>query len=203
MNGSISRRHLVCSVLSATLTANKSLSAPGTEADITSMTLENVSAHIRRRSLSPVEVTRACLDRIERLNPKLNAFSLVTSERAMSQAATAEKDPDRQMAWSSPWHSRRDQGQYRRCRRGDERSAIGAPRSYSRRGLGSCASAKSIGCRHSRQAQPARDRIWNDVCNQLLRPCAQSLGCRLHLGWKLRRVRCRGFSRALLWGHSH
>ena len=44
----------------------------------------------RRRELSPVEVAQATLDRIERLNPKLNAFVTVTPERALEDARRAE-----------------------------------------------------------------------------------------------------------------
>ena len=39
----------------------------------------------RKRTLSPVEVTRAVLARIERFNPVLNAFNLV-SETALEDA---------------------------------------------------------------------------------------------------------------------
>ncbi len=44
----------------------------------------------RRGSLSPVEVTRAVLDRIEMLNPKLNAYLHVDREYALRQARAAE-----------------------------------------------------------------------------------------------------------------
>jgi Asp-tRNA(Asn)/Glu-tRNA(Gln) amidotransferase A subunit family amidase len=37
------------------------------------------------KTLSPVEVTRAILDRIERLNPALNAFTVITAELALSR----------------------------------------------------------------------------------------------------------------------
>src|SRR5829696_9053063 len=43
------------------------------------------------RELSPVEVTRAILERIERLNPELNAFTVVTPELALEQASMAER----------------------------------------------------------------------------------------------------------------
>lgn len=44
----------------------------------------------RMRSLSPVEVTQAVLDRIERLNPKLNAYLYVDADGAMKTARAAE-----------------------------------------------------------------------------------------------------------------
>ncbi len=43
------------------------------------------------KALSPVEVTRAILDRIERLNPALNAFTTITPELALKQAGEAER----------------------------------------------------------------------------------------------------------------
>lgn len=44
----------------------------------------------RARRLSPVEVTRAILDRIARLNPSLNAFCLVDEAAALADARAAE-----------------------------------------------------------------------------------------------------------------
>src|SRR5512139_2479326 len=46
---------------------------------------------IRTRAVSPVEVTRAVLARIERLNPRLNAFLTVTADLALAQAKSAEE----------------------------------------------------------------------------------------------------------------
>src|SRR4029450_13514369 len=45
---------------------------------------------IRRRALSPVEITRAVLGRIERLNPRLGAYVLVHAGRALGEARAAE-----------------------------------------------------------------------------------------------------------------
>ncbi|HYB10322.1 MAG TPA: amidase [Alphaproteobacteria bacterium] len=42
------------------------------------------------RKLSPVELTKSCLARIERLNGKLSAFISVTAERALVEAKAAE-----------------------------------------------------------------------------------------------------------------
>ena len=46
---------------------------------------------IRSKKLSPVELTKAVLERIERVDPKLNAFCLVTAEAAMKEAREAEQ----------------------------------------------------------------------------------------------------------------
>jgi aspartyl-tRNA(Asn)/glutamyl-tRNA(Gln) amidotransferase subunit A len=51
-----------------------------------------LAALVRRRALSPVELVRALLDRIERLQPALNAYTVVDPERALAQARQAERD---------------------------------------------------------------------------------------------------------------
>jgi aspartyl-tRNA(Asn)/glutamyl-tRNA(Gln) amidotransferase subunit A len=50
-----------------------------------------LAALIRSKKLSPVELTRALLERIERVNPKLNAFVTVTADLAMDTAKKAEQ----------------------------------------------------------------------------------------------------------------
>jgi aspartyl-tRNA(Asn)/glutamyl-tRNA(Gln) amidotransferase subunit A len=50
-----------------------------------------LAASIRAKKLSPVEVTRAVLARIERLNPGLNAFVTVPAEAAICAATKAEE----------------------------------------------------------------------------------------------------------------
>ncbi len=47
---------------------------------------------IRRRELSPVELTQACLERIERREGRINAFITVMGEEAMSVARGAESE---------------------------------------------------------------------------------------------------------------
>ena len=46
---------------------------------------------IRRRELSPVEITRAVLERVDQLNGRLGAYVLVHAERALKQAHQAEQ----------------------------------------------------------------------------------------------------------------
>jgi len=45
----------------------------------------------RRRERSPVEVARDALERVERVQPRVNAFVTVTGELALEQAAAAER----------------------------------------------------------------------------------------------------------------
>ena len=54
--------------------------------------ISELAPRLRRREISPVEITRDCLDRIERMNPSLNAFITVMSESAMEQARRAEAE---------------------------------------------------------------------------------------------------------------
>ncbi len=49
------------------------------------------AAAVRRREISSTELTRAYLERIERLNPKLNAYVLTTPQLALEQAKAADE----------------------------------------------------------------------------------------------------------------
>jgi len=54
------------------------------------MTARQLASAYRRKKLSPVEVVDAVLERIERLNPKLNAFCLIRAQEARREAKRAE-----------------------------------------------------------------------------------------------------------------
>jgi aspartyl-tRNA(Asn)/glutamyl-tRNA(Gln) amidotransferase subunit A len=56
------------------------------------LSASELGRRIARREVSPVEVTRAHLARIERFDAKLNAFLLVTAGRALAEAAVAERE---------------------------------------------------------------------------------------------------------------
>ncbi len=66
-------------------------------------TIVELAPRLRRKEISPVEVTRACLDRIEKLNPMLNAFITVTAESALAEARAAEIEISRG-EWRGPLH---------------------------------------------------------------------------------------------------
>ena len=66
-------------------------------------TISELAQRLRRRKISPVEITRACLDRIEKLNPALNAFITVMAESALAEARAAEVQIARGQ-WRGPLH---------------------------------------------------------------------------------------------------
>ena len=60
--------------------------------DLCHLTIAQAGALIRAGDLSPVDLTEAFLARIEELNPVLNAYVLVTVERAREDARRAERE---------------------------------------------------------------------------------------------------------------
>lgn len=54
------------------------------------LTIAEASRRIARRELSPVELTEACLRRIETLDSQLDSFVTVTADRARAEAKAAE-----------------------------------------------------------------------------------------------------------------
>ena len=65
--------------------------------------ISETSELLRRKKISPVELTKACLDRIDQLNPILNAFITVTHESAITQACVAENEIQHGH-WRGPLH---------------------------------------------------------------------------------------------------
>src|ERR1043166_4604389 len=78
-------------------------------------TAVELAAAIRARRVSPVEVTRAALDRINRAQPELNAFITIAEESALAQGRTAEAatmrgeavQREKQRISRLPWNSPR------------------------------------------------------------------------------------------------
>jgi aspartyl-tRNA(Asn)/glutamyl-tRNA(Gln) amidotransferase subunit A len=63
-----------------------------TAADPCFLTVAEAAALIRDKKLSPVELTRAYLDRIERLNGRLHAYVRVLHDEALAGARAAERE---------------------------------------------------------------------------------------------------------------
>jgi aspartyl-tRNA(Asn)/glutamyl-tRNA(Gln) amidotransferase subunit A len=66
-------------------------------------TIVALAPRLRRKEISPLELTRACLERIEQLNPRLNAFITVTADSALAEARVAESEILRGQ-WRGPLH---------------------------------------------------------------------------------------------------
>src|SRR5881296_446888 len=62
------------------------------DTDLAFASIEEIGRLFRKRKLSPVEVTKLILARIELVNPKLNAYITVTAELALAQAKKAESE---------------------------------------------------------------------------------------------------------------
>jgi aspartyl-tRNA(Asn)/glutamyl-tRNA(Gln) amidotransferase subunit A len=67
------------------------------------LSITKVSELIRQGKVSPVELVTLCLERIERLNPKLNAFITVTAAQVLKEAQEAEKEI-KGGNWKGPLH---------------------------------------------------------------------------------------------------
>jgi aspartyl-tRNA(Asn)/glutamyl-tRNA(Gln) amidotransferase subunit A len=71
--------------------------------DLTGLTIKKASDLLRRKAVSAVELTQACLQRIETYDPLLNAFITVSREQALS--AAREMDAElRRGNWRGPLH---------------------------------------------------------------------------------------------------
>ena len=56
------------------------------------LTIAGAADLLRRKQISPVELTNACLERIEQLNPSINAFITVMHDSAIAEARAAEAE---------------------------------------------------------------------------------------------------------------
>src|SRR5579859_3193526 len=97
--------HGKCSHASSDILGERTMPSPANSSasELPLLDLAAASRAVQKKEVSPVELTRACLERIERLNPKLNAFITVTNEMALEQARTAEAEIARG-EWKGPLH---------------------------------------------------------------------------------------------------
>jgi aspartyl-tRNA(Asn)/glutamyl-tRNA(Gln) amidotransferase subunit A len=82
---------------------DKQVAAAGDRSNLSELDLRELSQLVRKKQISPVQLTHECLTRIERLNGKLNAFITVTPESALAEARTAELEIQRGR-WRGPLH---------------------------------------------------------------------------------------------------
>ena len=70
----------------------RSAGQSASDAELTFMTVADAAALIAKKKLSPVELVRAHLDRISRVNSQINGYITVLDERAMAKAREAEAE---------------------------------------------------------------------------------------------------------------
>jgi aspartyl-tRNA(Asn)/glutamyl-tRNA(Gln) amidotransferase subunit A len=94
------RSFLAGSAAAAGLTLKPAFGAPQ---DLASLTLKAASELLRLKAASPVDLTQACLKRIESYNSTLHAFITVTREQALATAREMEAE-QRRGKWRGPLH---------------------------------------------------------------------------------------------------
>ena len=101
MDAKHSRRAFVAAGIGTVASASKA--ASGAPQDLTALTLRQASQIVHNKAVSPVELTQACLRRIERYNPAVNAFITVTGESALATARERENEAQHGK-WRGPLH---------------------------------------------------------------------------------------------------
>ena len=88
----VSRRRFLAglSAGSAMLVSGAGCSLRVTPPDMSQLTIAKAAELLRARQLSPVDLVKSCLDRIDVLNPQINAFITLERENALEQARVAE-----------------------------------------------------------------------------------------------------------------
>jgi aspartyl-tRNA(Asn)/glutamyl-tRNA(Gln) amidotransferase subunit A len=90
MDSTHSRRAFMATGMGAAAWASKA--ALGAPQDLTALTLQQASQMVHSKAVSPAELTRACLQRIERYSPAVNAFITITGESALARAREMEAE---------------------------------------------------------------------------------------------------------------
>ena len=87
----------------ATTVSQSNPTRASTSNELAFLSITEVSALVKLKKVSPLELTRACLARIETLNASLNAFITVTAESALADARRAESEVQHGR-WLGPLH---------------------------------------------------------------------------------------------------
>jgi aspartyl-tRNA(Asn)/glutamyl-tRNA(Gln) amidotransferase subunit A len=100
-----SRRQWLAEVLGGAIAAQVQVvrAQAGSADELAELSLKEASERIRAKKVSPVELTEACLARIQIYNPKVNAWITVMREQALAQAKVLEKE-QASKSFRSPLH---------------------------------------------------------------------------------------------------
>jgi aspartyl-tRNA(Asn)/glutamyl-tRNA(Gln) amidotransferase subunit A len=94
IDDAMTRRSLMAGAAATAALAATRASAQrgGNSDDLTRLSIAEASRRIAARDLSPVELTRAYLERIESVDPRVNSYITVTADRALEQARALESE---------------------------------------------------------------------------------------------------------------
>src|SRR5579862_5343729 len=99
----VSRRRFLQGTIGGAAMLGSTMQNTSQKSALQFLSISELSDLIRTRKLSPVEVTQATLERIEKFNPVLNAYITITRESALKSAQEAESEI-RQNKWRGPLH---------------------------------------------------------------------------------------------------
>jgi aspartyl-tRNA(Asn)/glutamyl-tRNA(Gln) amidotransferase subunit A len=101
----LSRREFLAAGAAAAAAATwASLPAAGAApAELASLTLKQAADLLRRRDASPMDLTQACLNRIDKYSKSINAFITVTRDQALQTAREMEAE-QKAGKWRGPLH---------------------------------------------------------------------------------------------------
>jgi aspartyl-tRNA(Asn)/glutamyl-tRNA(Gln) amidotransferase subunit A len=89
----ITRRGVIAgAAATAMLATTRAAAQRSNDDDLTRLSIAEAGRRIAARELSPVELTRAYLERIERVDGRVNSYITVTAERALDQARALEAE---------------------------------------------------------------------------------------------------------------
>src|SRR4051794_20427175 len=87
-----SRREWLLGLVGTAAATRTGAAAASNADDLSALALKQASDLIRSKKVSPVELTEACLARIDLYNPKINAWITVLRDQAIAQAKALEKE---------------------------------------------------------------------------------------------------------------
>ncbi len=99
---SLSRRGFMAGSAAA-VAAAMGRGAFASDGDPTRLTIREAAVLIRSGELSPVDLTRAYLERIERIDPGINAYITVLADSALARAREMEQELQ-EGQWRGPLH---------------------------------------------------------------------------------------------------
>jgi aspartyl-tRNA(Asn)/glutamyl-tRNA(Gln) amidotransferase subunit A len=102
MTSRFSRREFVAMGVVG-VAASSALPVFAASQDLATLTLKQSADLIRRREASPVELTQACLNRVDKYNPSINAFITITRDQALATAREMEAE-QKSGKWRGPLH---------------------------------------------------------------------------------------------------